>query len=58
MKGIFCPYLFWDTANGIWTDNIQTFEISFHLSFELQIELEVNLLAWNVNELEDEREKV
>ena len=37
MRGIFCSYLFWDTANGIWTDNIQSFEISFHLSFELQI---------------------
>ena len=37
MRGIFCTYLFWDTANGIWTDNIQSFEISFHLSFELQI---------------------
>ena len=37
MTGIFCPYLFWDRANGIWTDNIQSFEVSFHLSFELQI---------------------
>ena len=44
------------------TDSFQSFELSFKLSFELsfllQIYLEVNLLDWNVKELENEREKV
>ena len=44
--------------NDIWTDKIQSFEISFHLSFELQIYLEVNSPVWNADELENEREKV
>ena len=57
MRGIFCTYLFWDTANGIQTDDVQSFEISFHLSFELQIQLEVNLPVWNVNKLENENER-
>ena len=28
MRGIFCSYLFWDTANGIWTDNIQSLPVN------------------------------
>ena len=54
----FAPISFEIQWDGIWTDNIQSFEISFHLSFELQIYLEVNLPVWNANELENERGKV
>ena len=34
MRGIFCPYLFWGTANDIWTDYIQSF-VRYHFTCHL-----------------------
>ena len=44
--------------NDNWIDNIQWSKLIFELPFWFKIELEVNLIDWNVYELENERERV
>ena len=39
-------------------NNIQKFELSFELPFLLEIEVKLNLLDWNVNELENKQENM